>query len=260
MLGASCRLGRRVCWTKSVLLEGWDNATFDTMPIQAVAFDVDQTLWDFHSHRRAALGACLELLRSRATCDAPASWSIDDLQARYDRIELSTPGERLATIRYESLVEAAAEAAGDDDSLGDELTELYFSIRHGPASPFDDACDCLEQLSGMGVRLAVVTNGNSDLVGLGLAGYFEVIVVGPDIGMAKPEARIYAEVSNRLGVTPSELACVGDDPVKDVAAPQRLGWKGVWNDRKVVTLPPHVTPDATIEHLAELPPIVARWR
>ncbi|MCB0989817.1 MAG: HAD family hydrolase [Acidimicrobiales bacterium] len=230
------------------------------MSIQAVAFDVDQTLWDFHSHRRAALVACLELLCNRATCEAPWAWSIDDLQARYDRIEASAPGERLATIRHESLVEAAAEAAPGDNSLGDELTDLYFSIRHGPASPFDDATQCLDRLAGMGVRLAVVTNGNSDLVGLGLAEYFEVIVVGPDIGMAKPEARIYAEVSKRLAVTPSELVCVGDDPVKDVAAPQRLGWKGVWNDRKVVTLPPDVRPDATIEHLAELPPIVARWR
>lgn len=267
--------------TETVLVGRWDSCTVEAdeeidptsfptvirgpLPtnaptsVKAVAFDVDQTLWDFHSHRRKALEQCLALIVERSTAAQTTAWTIDDLQARYDRIEANAPGERLSTIRGESLAEAAIEAAPADRALGDELTELYFSIRHGPAEPFPDVASALMQLTDMGLRLAVVTNGNTDMAMLGLAHHFEILVVGPDIGMAKPEERIYTEVANRLGCSPNELVCVGDDPIKDVAAPQALGWKGVWNDRGFATLPPHVKPDATVRSLSELPRTVERW-
>ncbi|MCP3938928.1 MAG: HAD family hydrolase [Actinomycetia bacterium] len=228
--------------------------------IQAIAFDVDQTLWDFHTHREAALRACLILVLDRATEQIASRWTIEDLQARYDRIEISAPGERLASIRRESLSDAAEEAAPGDPDLGDDLTELYFSIRHGPAEPYADAIPALTDLKAMGLRLAIVTNGNSDLDTLGLTDLFEAVVIGPNIGMAKPEPRIYAEVERLVGVDASSLVCVGDDPHRDVAAPQRRGWKGVWNDRGIEELPNSVLPDATVQLLTELPSVVESWK
>jgi FMN hydrolase / 5-amino-6-(5-phospho-D-ribitylamino)uracil phosphatase len=227
--------------------------------IHAIAFDIDQTLWDFHAIRRDALAAVLVELRARATTEHLVDQSIDDLQRRYDTLEAQHAGSQLAQIRRMSLAEAADEAAPGDANLGDDLVDMYFSIRHRSGEPYPDVAPALEALSNAGVRLAVVSNGNTDLDGLGLAHYFETVVLAPEVATAKPEPTIYRIVEDRLGLDAAAMVCVGDDIINDVVAPQRLGWRGVWNRRSAEPLPEGCTPDATIEHLTDLLPLVASW-
>jgi len=227
--------------------------------VRGIAFDIDQTLWDFHSVRRAALDGVLTALLSRATVDEHQDRHIDDLQARYDRLERARPTSALSTIRRESLHQAAAVAAPGDKALGDELGDLYFSIRHQPGKAFDDARPALEQLSALGLKLAVVSNGNTDLEALQLSDLFATIVLAPDVGTAKPEPQIYSLVEQQLDLAPTALVCVGDDLENDVCAPQRKGWRGVWNRRDPSQTAEGCTPDATVALLTELPAILEKW-
>ncbi|NOX28847.1 MAG: HAD family hydrolase [Actinobacteria bacterium] len=227
--------------------------------IRGIAFDIDQTLWDFHSARRAALDGVLTALLSRTTVDGPEDRHIDDLQARYDRLEAARPASALSAIRRESLHQAAAVAAPGDKTLGDELGDLYFSIRHQPGNAFDDARPALEELSALGLKLAVVSNGNTSLEALQLSDLFATVVLAPDVGTAKPEPQIYSIVEHQLSLAPAALVCVGDDLENDVCAPQRKGWRGIWNRRDPNQTADGCTPDATVALLTELPAIIEQW-
>jgi len=227
--------------------------------IQAVVFDIDQTLWDFHSLRRAALAACLELIQHRSSERHVKAWTIDDLQARFDLIEAVTSGQQLASVRTRSLQEAADEAAPDDPTLGRELSDLYFEHRHGPASPFPDVLPALRELREAGYKLGIVSNGNSHLDRIGLGGLWDDVVLGPDHGLAKPDPAIFRLVESRLGCDPAETVCVGDDLERDVRGPQEAGWRAVWNRRANEVLRPDIEPDAVVEILTALPGILGRW-
>ena len=227
--------------------------------IEAVVFDIDQTLWDFHSLRRAGLAACLSLLRERYPDTTPSEWTIDDLQKRFDELEATSTGKRLASIRHQSLAAAAAEVARYDEKLPRELSEIYFKHRHGPSAPFPDAIPALDKLKQNGYRLAAMSNGNSRLDQIGLAGWWDRVLLGPEHGLAKPDPAIYSRLSTQLGCEPHQIVSVGDDPVNDVAGAQAAGWRGVWNRRTEAPLPIGIMPDAIVAKLTELPAIIANW-
>ena len=233
------------------------------MRVAAVAFDIDQTLWDFHAVRVEALRAVGRFFEEHTTL-APAVaaplLTVDSLQERYDRLERANAASRLGEIRAMALDEAAAELAPDVDGLGTSATDLYFSIRYAPGAPYPDVVPALTELQRAGIRLAVVSNGNTDLDAMGIEHFFDEIVLGPRVGTAKPHEDIYRLVEARLGLGPDRLVCVGDDQEKDVTAPQRFGWRGVWNRRDGEELAAGCAPDATVSLLTELPQIVAGWR
>ncbi len=233
------------------------------MSVTAVAFDIDQTLWDFHAVRIEALRAVASLFAERATIPRDQLVPLletDSLQARYDRLELQRPARQLAAIRGLALAEAAAEIAPGDERLPADATELYFRHRHAPRSPYPDTIPALTELRDSGLRLAIVSNGNTDLQAMGIAHFFDEVVLGPRVGTAKPYEEIYRLVERGLGVDAAELVCVGDDVDKDVCAPQRFGWRGVWNRRDAQATPPDCSPDATVELLTELPAVIDGWR
>jgi len=227
--------------------------------IRAVVFDIDQTLWDFHASRKNALRACLALLRHRATSEVVDRWTIDDLQTRFDRIESQAKNLALARIRAASLREAANEAAPLDPQLGNDLHELYLDHRHSTREPYADVIPALGRLRAAGLQLGLMSNGNSKIDLLGLEGWWDAIVLASEHRVAKPNPAIYQITADQLGREPTELVCVGDDPDKDVAGPQRAGWRAVWNRRDGQELPADITPDATVELLTELPDLIRQW-
>lgn len=66
-------------------------------------------------------------------------------------------------------------------------------------------------------KTAVLSNANRGVVerkiGTGRVGdYFDEIVVSADVGMAKPDPRVYSLAAERLGVDPAECVFVDDSP------------------------------------------------
>lgn len=93
---------------------------------------------------------------------------------------------------------------------------------------FDDALDCLAGLRGRGVKLALVTNGPSDvqrrkLAATGLEDAFDAVVVSAELGVIKPDARVYLHACAELGVPPAKAAMVGDSRPNDVDGPLAAG-------------------------------------
>jgi putative hydrolase of the HAD superfamily len=60
------------------------------------------------------------------------------------------------------------------------------------------------------------------LAGLGLAQWFDAVVVSSEVGSAKPDPEIFRVASSRLFLAPSQLAHVGDRE-EDVVGAERAG-------------------------------------
>lgn len=107
-------------------------------------------------------------------------------------------------------------------------------------------------------RLALVSNfyGNINVVldEFQLADYFEDVVESAVVGIRKPDERIYQTAIDRLGLTPADVAVIGDSVKKDILPAKRLGCKAIWlrgegwTDEPIDASPA----DVVIERLAEL--------
>ncbi len=99
----------------------------------------------------------------------------------------------------------------------------------GPASfeVYSEVPDVLARLSRAGYRLALVSNWPCGLAGfcaeLGLAPFFDHVLVSAELGCAKPDPGIFAEVCRRLDTAPGRILHVGDSLTEDVEGARGAG-------------------------------------
>ncbi len=129
--------------------------------------------------------------------------------------------------------------------------------------------ETLEALRAMGLRMGVISNIISASVvphflkEYGIEGYMECVVTSCQTGIRKPDAGIFRIAERALGLSPEELAYVGDTISRDVRGTRNAGWRLMIQIRNPGTA--HRDrglehsgwePDYLIGGLAEIPAII----
>jgi putative hydrolase of the HAD superfamily len=100
--------------------------------------------------------------------------------------------------------------------------------------PCAGAVQALGALRGRGLKIGLVSNYDGRLhrvvAEMGLAGYFDAVVVSSEAGWAKPSPRIYAAALAALGAAPGDALMVGDRPREDVAGATAAGLRALLYD------------------------------
>jgi len=91
----------------------------------------------------------------------------------------------------------------------------------------------LQTLHQRGLKLGVVSNGSISsqspkLDVMGVRSLFSVILISEEVGIKKPDPRIFQIALDKLNLLPSETIFVGDNPVLDVAGSRAVGLRGIW--------------------------------
>jgi len=135
-----------------------------------------------------------------------------------------------------------------DPALARRMAATYGEARDSQVRVFPDALEAIGLFRSKGVRLALITNGSAEtqrakIRRFNLAGLFDHILIEGEVGVGKPEAGIYQLALGKLGVSADEAWMIGDNFEWEIAAPQRLGIKGVWLDHRGAGVPA----DATVQ-------------
>jgi putative hydrolase of the HAD superfamily len=116
--------------------------------------------------------------------------------------------------------------------------------------------DALPALARITARwpVASLTNGNADLQRIGIHAHFHCHVCARDAGVGKPDARIFHAAAAQLGVAPSAILHVGDDPHLDVCGARDAGMRTAWINRTRAPWPQALgaPPDLDLPDLAAL--------
>lgn len=100
---------------------------------------------------------------------------------------------------------------------------------------YADVRPAFERLRGRGLRLGIISNWDSRLVrllvGLGFGDVLDDIISSADVGLHKPDPRIFELACGRLGVAPHEAAHIGDHHYADVLGASAVGMRAVLIDR-----------------------------
>jgi FMN hydrolase / 5-amino-6-(5-phospho-D-ribitylamino)uracil phosphatase len=220
--------------------------------VQAVIFDLDDTLWEVGPVIVRAEHAMLGFLAARypRVLEMHTLDSMRDVRAR---MALEHPSMRhdFTWLRLESLRHHAREA-GYPETLAEEAFAVFYRARNEVVL-FDDVRPALEWLRGR-FRLFAVSNGNADLAAIGLGGHFELALTAREAGVLKPDPRIFALLLERAGLEPRRALHVGDDALADVEGARRAGVTPVWLNRRGGRWPVGSAPaPVTVRTLAELP-------
>jgi putative hydrolase of the HAD superfamily len=255
----------------------------------ALLVDLDNTLVpEFANYAAAFAAACAEAVRERglglasvrdAVFDvARDRWLASPVADYCGRVGIGSPtsllsdfpgeGPELAALREwapayrRDAWRDGLRAAGvrDADLLADPLSNAFRRRFREHCPPYLDAAPALEGLEPDYV-LGVATNGPVDVQRLkltvsGLRRFFRVVVASTEVGVGKPDRRIFDVAVAQLGVPSGDVLVVGDSLEKDVAGAAAAGLRCVWVNRLGSARDAGPIPAAEIRSLRELPALL----
>ncbi len=235
-------------------------------------FDFGHTLVDFQ-RTQEALHAAYEQIRARI--EAVAYMEVPELLDLVERVAGGV--DRLVAESYEQRrMEEVAQAemfrqalSGIGFDLPDDVIEHIVALDHSAYSNSitvePEVLATLEELRRAGYRMGLVSNISlrpdlmrADLERMGLAQYLDATVFSSEVGVRKPDPRIFQEALDRLRVEPPETVFVGDRLYDDVSGAQAVGMRSVLTRQFRQEDDPEYAPDAMIAHLSELPKALGR--
>jgi putative hydrolase of the HAD superfamily len=122
---------------------------------------------------------------------------------------------------------------------------------------YDDVESVLGDLRSRGLKIGIVSNWDTRLKtisdGLGLTRLVDFIVISAEVGVRKPDPRIFRMALDKAGVRPEEAIHVGDLPEEDAEGARRAGVRPVLIDRRKRITPAVVPSDVrVVTSLADL--------
>ena len=192
--------------------------------INAVIFDLDNTLLDFISMKESAVSSAVHAM-------IEAGLDIDE-KSSYERIitlyqETGWENQQIFDI---FLKEKTGEV--DNKYLAAAIVS-YRRAREATLRLYPDVQRTLNVLAKMGLKLAVVSDAPSReawmrIYYLNLHHVFDLVLTFDDVGERKPSPKGFEMALEKLGIKTDEVLMIGDWPERDVAGASKLGIKTIY--------------------------------
>lgn len=194
------------------------------MNIKAAVFDLDHTLYDRYATFRAIKNTVFENLKGYVSDNLDADGFIEilcELDKKYIIYEWDEVIKQLGV-------------CGALKKIPNNFYDL--AIKPGfvkTAVPFPFTIPTLEKIKSMNIKCGLITNGKTEIQTakikmLGLYDYMDEIVIGGEVGKNKPHPLPFEVLADKIGISPSEMLYIGDNPFNDVDASGKAGYIPVW--------------------------------
>ncbi|MGD0451248.1 MAG: HAD-IA family hydrolase [Candidatus Bathyarchaeia archaeon] len=217
--------------------------------VSAVVFDLDNVLYDEKEYVYAAFRSIAHFLSGKC------GFSEDQVYSK-----LVFDFEKKGSM-YPRLFNDALSDLGLDQNLVPEILKLY-ALVDSKVELFLEATSVLLALRSLGLKLALVTNGNVRIQSnkvrlLGVEKFFDVVVYARETPSAreKPYPEAYEMALQKLGVGAGEAISVGDNPHTDFLGAKQLGMRTVrvlWGEFKDVHLSEEYEAEIVLHTLPDL--------
>ena len=200
------------------------------MSVRHVFFDLDHTLWDFETNSDKTFAYIFE--RNRVTLDLERfTETYRPINRKYWKLFREDKVSK-SDLRYSRLREAfdvLEFEAGDD--LIHTLSEEYIAYLSLNNQLFAHALEVLEYLRKK-YSLHIITNGFEEVQHRKLASsrlepYFEHVVTSENVGVKKPDPRIFQYALEKAEARPTESIMIGDNYEADIQGALNVGMRAI---------------------------------
>jgi putative hydrolase of the HAD superfamily len=223
---------------------------------RAVLFDIDDTIFDRNRAQHLALEIIVrklpEVFKNLEKERIKAAFIESDLITTRD-FDAGAPSEGLRDIRSRLFLRIL--------EISEEYTHIitHMYVREYPAvnTPVPGVKDIVSKL-GEKYEMGIVSNGFADvqytkLDTIGLRQKFTCIVLSEEIGIRKPNPKIFQHAVDVMKLKPEECMYVGNSYANDVIGATHAGMTTCWfNREQLEPATGDIRPDFVINDLTEL--------
>jgi 2-haloacid dehalogenase len=218
--------------------------------IRACVFDAYGTIFDFNS----AAARCRDALGDKAT-SVSALWRDKQIQYTWLRSLMGRHAD-FWQVTGEALDYVLDALDVRTPGIKERLLDCYLTLDCFPEVP-----ELLKRLKAEGLKTAILSNGSPKMLAAAVAGaklgpLLDAVLSVEEVGIFKPDMRIYRLAADRLGLAPSAISFQSSN-AWDAHGAGVFGFKVAWCNRygqRPERLPGK--PDAEIRTLAELPALL----
>lgn len=228
------------------------------MRYKLLIFDLDNTVFDYNKAENFALEKTLTFFNCAATESLKESYRVINEQTwqLFEKGEITS--EELRIIRFEKF----AVVHGLNWNASD-VSRIYLKNLGLGGFLVDGANPLLFELKD-DFRLASVTNGISNVQRARLSnspfdGLFDPLVISDEVGVAKPNPRIFEILLEQAGITDkTSVLMIGDSLSSDIAGAAAAGIDSCWFNPSGLNNNEGSAPDFIITKLSEIKDIIYR--
>lgn len=197
-------------------------------------FDLDDTLYDFKESSMIALREVYRSMSLDRFFDSEQSW-IDiyhrhnaSLWAEYNVGAVTKEFLKMERFRR-PLMEAGADAP-TAAQLSKDLDPEYLRQLAATGLTIPGTHRLLESLRSAGVKIGILSNGFTEvqhdkIETARLTDLIDCIVLSDEIGINKPDRRLFDYALKKSGAKASNSLMIGDNPDTDIAGALNSGWR-----------------------------------
>ncbi|MCQ1535843.1 HAD family hydrolase [Methanosarcina sp. KYL-1] len=188
------------------------------LPLKAVLFDMDNTLFDFIA---AKLVACREVL---ACLEAEGGEKVGSSAELFNYFLRGVHGFE----DYENILDYMQDSRLFTVQGYRQCCEIYEREKLENIELYPGVRDTLEELKKLDLKLAIITDADraharARLARVGLLSSFDLLVAFDMTGAKKPDPAPFLFALRALGVRPEETLVVGDSIRRDMTPARQLG-------------------------------------
>jgi HAD superfamily hydrolase (TIGR01509 family) len=228
--------------------------------VDTVLFDLDDTLHDdTAAYQKAALLVAQDVARDHAIDpQALLHAYVAEASAFWKNLSAEHLAAGIIDTRAQMWYEALTVVGIHDVALAERCAHDYGAYRTGVLELAPGALDLVHALRVRGCKIGIVTNGfaathHEKIARLGLTHLIDALFLADEMGMVKPDPRVFLHACEVLESAPERTAMVGDRYDRDITGALSLGLYTVLIDVHAIPLPEGApAPDATVESIAEV--------
>lgn len=197
--------------------------------IHTIIFDVDGTLYNETDVKMLA-----ELSTARLLCDRSEA-DVDSIYSTFRRVKRQVIQELKGLPEANDRVRWYRELLKElniSDITGEELSRRYWQVIYDNMKPFEDFVYVLPELAKR-YKLYILTDELLDihkrkLECLGLDNAFAKTFSAEQVGVTKPDEKLFRHAINEIGEPADSILMVGDNPGADIRGGNRVGIRTAW--------------------------------
>jgi len=225
--------------------------------LKAIFFDIDDTLYSTTEFAEIARERAVEAMVRVGLNMRPA-----DIKAELEEVvgEFSSNYEH----HFDKLLQRISRRYYKGINPAVLITAAivaYHDTKFRELKAYEDVIEVLRILTNTDLVLGVISAGVTNkqiekLIRTGLLEFISpnAIFISDQIGISKPNVKLYQRTCSDLNLKPPQTMYIGDNPANDIEPPKKIGMITVWNKRagKHLSAPPPVLPDYEISNFWDL--------
>ena len=204
------------------------------MTIKHIFFDLDRTLWDFEKNSIVTLTEIFNDFKLSKLGVSSVNLFIDKYKYHNNKLWDLYRDNKISKeyLRDSRFALALNEFNIQDSNLGKSIGRTYIEKSPLKTGLFPNTVEVLNYLFKK-YKLHIITNGFNEVQHIKLKAsllnnFFENVITSEQVGVKKPNKKIFKYALENANALPEECVMIGDDYLADIVGAQNAGLKAIY--------------------------------